>query len=175
MGFNPSDPRYIGDSLPVQRVNWNDAQEFCRRLAARTHHPYRLPTEAEWEYACRANQLAPFGEGRTLNDVGWWAGNSGHVLHAVATKSPNFWGLYDMHGGVFEWCLDPYQVDPPSNTSIQGPPAPNADRVIRGGSFLSDQIDCGAAARFKASPQTRKCDLGFRIAFDDPAMHFPAQ
>jgi formylglycine-generating enzyme required for sulfatase activity/predicted Ser/Thr protein kinase len=171
MGFNPSDPKYAGDALPVQRVTWNEAQEFCRRLGLRLGRNCRLPTEAEWEYACRATEPAPFGNGVTLDDVGWWSGNSRHKLHPVAIKRPNFWGLYDMHGGVAEWCFDAYQPYPTSNVANSGIPGAHLDRVVRGGSFLSPEADCRAASRAKAPPETRSSDIGFRVAFDDFATH----
>jgi formylglycine-generating enzyme required for sulfatase activity len=170
MGFNPSDLKYLGDSLPVQCVTWTEAQEFCHRLGLRVGRKCRLPTEAEWEYACRATQTPPLGDGPALDDVGWWAGNSGHTLHAVATKQPNFWGLFDMHGGVAEWCLDAYQVYPPPTGEPAGVPEAHPDRMIRGGSFLSPQTDCRAAARANASPETRSSCIGFRVVCEDGAI-----
>jgi serine/threonine protein kinase len=166
MGFNPSDPKFLGNSLPVQCTTWYEAQEFCRRLGSSVGRRYRLPTEAEWEYACRATEPSPFGNGLVLSDVGWWAGNSGATLHPVGTKQPNFWGLYDMHGDVAEWCMDSYGTFT-AVAATDGISKTHSDRVVRGGSFLSPQVACRAAARDKAPPETRSPGLGFRVVCED--------
>src|SRR6185295_12837821 len=104
MGDNPSN--FKGANLPVEKVSWNDAQDFLLKLNARDGYTYRLPTEAEWEYACRAGSMGDFaGE---LDDVAWYDKNSGSKTHPVGQKRPNVWGLYDMHGNVSEWCSDWY-------------------------------------------------------------------
>ena len=103
--------QFRGDlSRPVNRISWLDAQEFCKKLSTREEREYRLPTEAEWEYACRAGSTTEYcfdddDEGE-LGDYAWYGDNSGGETHPVAQKQPNAWGLYDMHGNVFEWCLD---------------------------------------------------------------------
>lgn len=110
MGNNPS--RIKGDDLPVTNVSWHDAQEFCKRLSERTGDTYRLPTEAEWEYACRAGSTGKwcFGDDESqLDEYAWYYDNSSGTVHPVAQKKPNAWGLYDMHGNVWEWCQDEYK------------------------------------------------------------------
>ena len=105
MGRNLSDMK--DPRNPVERISWNDASDFCRKLSALTGQTVRLPTMAEWEYACRAGTTTRFCSGDSdsaLNRVGWYEGNSGRTTHPVGQKSPNGWGLYDMHGNVYEWC-----------------------------------------------------------------------
>ena len=112
MGSNPSEP--IGADFPVVNVSWEDAQEFVKRLSEQTGQTYRLPTEAEWEYACRAGSTTRFYFGEDtlqLGDHGWYRSNSGMKLHPVAQKKPNGWGLYDMVGNTWEWCEDWWDPD----------------------------------------------------------------
>lgn len=110
MGSNPS--RIKGDDLPVTNVSWYEAKEFCRRLSEKTGDVYRLPTEAEWEYACRAGSQRQWCFGndeKKLEEYAWYYKNSDNTIHPVAQKKPNTWGLYDMHGNVWEWCEDEYK------------------------------------------------------------------
>jgi formylglycine-generating enzyme required for sulfatase activity len=155
MHANPSDTRWIGPDLPVQSVTWEEANEFCRRLSQIEGRHYRLPTSAEWEYACRAGTTGPFGPSGTLDPVGWYIGNSSGAVHAVAGKQPNTWGFYDCHGNVAEWCSD---------IGMQAPR--EAMVIIRGGSFLRSEADCRSAAYSMGSERGRFCDVGFRVAMD---------
>ncbi len=107
MGTNPA--FFMGDDLPVERITWPEAVEFCQRLSEQEKKAYRLPTEAEWEYACRAGTASVYYSGENeaaLDEAGWYLGNSGNQSHPVGLKQPNLWGLYDMHGNVSEWCAD---------------------------------------------------------------------
>jgi formylglycine-generating enzyme required for sulfatase activity len=161
--------------LPVTGVNWQDCQEFLARLNSRGEGTYRLPTEAEWEHACRGGNPGALATGElttlyceldpTLDDIGWYCGNSGRRPQPVAQKRPNAWGLYDMHGNVAEWCQDWYGpfADTP-RTDPQGPPS-GPGRVLRGGSWFSSAKNCRSAARFHWPPQSRSQlqTLGFRL------------
>jgi formylglycine-generating enzyme required for sulfatase activity len=166
MGANPSEFRG-GRNLPVEQVSWEDAQELIRRLNAQEGGTrYRLPTEAEWEYACRAgSQLAySFGDDPAqLDTYGWYSLNSGGMTHPVGQRRPNAWGLYDMHGNVWEWMQDRYgNYAPDPVTDPQGP-ASGSDRVIRGGSWSRDAGLCRSAFRYFAEPGGRFVYLGFRL------------
>lgn len=115
MRANPS--RFKGDDLPVENVSWDDVIEFCKKLSQKEAKKYRLPTEAEWEYACRAGTEMRFSTGddeEELKKAGWFNGNSDKKTHPVGQKAPNAWGLYDMHGNVMEWCRDVYKDYPDS-------------------------------------------------------------
>ena len=159
---------------PVETVSWNDAQEFCKKLSQLTGKKYRLPTEAEWEYACRAGTQTRFyfGDDATkLEDYGWYNGNSSSKTHTVGEKKPNDWGLYDMSGNVWEWCEDPYHdsyADKPENIKNNGNTAwPSSDislRVLRGGSWGSDSWYCRSADRNWYIAVVRFNDIGFRLA-----------
>lgn len=153
MENNPS--YYEGDNLPVERVNWNDCMEFCQKTGL------MLPTEAEWEYACRAGTTGDFGGTGRLEDMGWYRDNSDE-RQSVGQKQPNEWGLYDMHGNVEEWCWD-WKDDYPSG-AVTNPRGTGSDlyRVHRGGSDSSIDEDCRSAARSEDVPDIRLNDIGFR-------------
>jgi formylglycine-generating enzyme required for sulfatase activity len=168
MGNNPS--KFRGRSNPVERVSWNDVQEFIRRLNERAGHArYRLPTEAEWEYAARAGTTDAYSFGDDAYYLGryaWHDGNSGEETHPVGRKRPNAWGLYDMHGNVWEWVQDWYGeryyshspgVDP------KGPPS-GSYRVERGGGWDYSARFCRAAYRYGITPNSRVGNFGFRLA-----------
>jgi formylglycine-generating enzyme required for sulfatase activity len=161
MGNNPS--HFKGDDLPVDSVSWNDAQEFIGKLnELDPGKSYRLPTEAEWEYACRAGTTTPAYGG--LDDIAWWIHNSDKQTHAVGQKQPNAWGLYDMLGNVWELCADWKDSYPPGTVTDPAGPSSGYYRVSRGGSWF----DVGSAlnATFRSSPEPtyRGNSLGFRLA-----------
>ena len=175
MGVNPSNFKYAGPTAPVEKVSWEDAQEFCRRLSElsaelEAGRVYRLPTEAEWEYACRAGSQTVYsfgGSAASLGDYAWYKGNSNNTTHAVGQKRANAWGLYDMHGNVWEWCSDWYNRGYYANSPVDDPSRPTAGsrRVGRGGGWLSDAGLCRSAARLGDTPGFRIFYLGFRLAF----------
>jgi serine/threonine protein kinase len=151
--------------LPIVEVSWLDAMEYCRRLGEREHRKYRLPTEAEWEYACRAGTVGAISGTGKLDLMGWYSGNSGGRIHPVAGLSPNCWGLYDMHGDVNEWCGDIYDRYSASGDAGSVPNAAPC-RVVSGGSFRQPYSACRAGARIALFQVARRDDLGFRIALD---------
>lgn len=138
------------DRQPVTCVSWDDATAFCEWLGKETGLAVQLPTEAQWEYACRAGTTGSYA-GDCLDSMGWYEENSNSVPHEVGQKSPNPWGFYDMHGSVWEWCQDPYAAD-------------SSDRVIRGGSRFNVDFRCRSADRVRFSPTNRFYDQGFRCA-----------
>jgi formylglycine-generating enzyme required for sulfatase activity len=167
MGDNPSS--FPGDFRPVDTVSWNDVQEFIVTLNAVTAGaPYRLPTEAEWEYAYRAATLARFYWGADsdeteIGDYAWYDFNGGSRSHAVGEKIPNAWGFCDMSGNAYEWCQD-YIGDYPAGP-VTNPQGPNTgtDRVLRGGSWKATPNGCRAAHRNNATPLFAGEDYGFRL------------
>ncbi len=172
-GNNPSSFPAGGDHCPVENVSWNECQEFIRMLNAGKEEIYRLPTEAEWEYACRAGSSTSLCNGEIselysdydsiLSEVGWYCGNSGRKSRPVAQKSPNAWGLHDMHGNVSEWCQDWYgEYDSDSRTDPCGPKSASG-KVVRGGSWLSNAKNCRSASRFSWLPDSRIEFIGFRL------------
>jgi formylglycine-generating enzyme required for sulfatase activity len=180
MGSNPSwfqPPNAMADTnRPVETVSWNDATSYCATLTQReravgrigTNSVYRLPTEAEWEYACRAGTSTRFSYGDDLGDTNlsnyaWYDANSGRTTHPVGQKLPNPSGLYDMHGNVWEWCQDWYgdyaggsAIDP------QGA-APGSYRAARGGAWDGRGRYCRSACRYSVSPVRRSSYIGFRV------------
>jgi formylglycine-generating enzyme required for sulfatase activity len=174
MGNNSS--HYIGDKLlPVEAVSWDDTQAFCRKLKEITQAPFGIPTEAQWEYACRAGTITPFHFGSQLN--GRQANCKGTVPYGMDSEGPylkkttpvgkyqaNAWGLYDMHGNVLEWCSD-LEGDYPTG-SVTDPigSATGTIRVNRGGSWCSDAAYCRSASRNGLDPSIRIGLLGFRVA-----------
>ncbi|MCY2953677.1 MAG: formylglycine-generating enzyme family protein [Planctomycetota bacterium] len=170
MGDNPSN--FKGDDLPVENVSWNDAVKFCATLSQKegAGKHYRLPTEAEWEYACRAGTKTRFGFGNNdgdLDDYAWYRSNSGSKTHPVGGKKANAWGLYDMHGNVWEWCADWYGDYPGGDATDPSGPATGTSRVLRGGSWYCFPVYCRAAFRHRYSPDLQFIDLiGFRVALD---------
>lgn len=190
MGSNPSffngNPNHA-----VEHVSWNDAQEFCLRLSQKTGMNFRLPTEAEWEYACRAGTTTAYSFGNDASRLGehaWFGDNSGPTrldaaeiflrdradyttrllengcqTHAAATRKPNAWGLHDMHGNVWEWCSDWYGAHPSGAAVDPEGPGSGPSRVLRGGSWGSSSQFCRAASRVAYDPDCRSF-IGFRVA-----------
>ena len=170
---NPS--RFTGDDRhPVEHVSWDDAQGFIQKLNRLTGHTHRLPSEAEWEYACRAgsNGRWCFGDDESqLEQHAWYDGNSGRQTHPVGQKKPNAWGLYDMHGNVWEWCEDRwhgnYQGAPSDGRAwVEGGSADA--RVLRGGSWLNEARISRSALRFNDAPYIAFNHYGFRVARTAP-------
>ena len=197
MGKNPS--KFQGDAVaerhpetnrvvkevdsanhPVEQVSWEDAVEFCQRLSAlpeekKAGRVYRLPTEAEWEYACRAGTKTAYSFGSQLN--GRQANCDGTVPYGTDSEGPylekttpvgkyqaNAWGLYDMHGNVWEWCADWYGEYPKGSATDPRGPEDGSHRVIRGGSWYNGAVICRSAYRFRLDPSLRISFLGFRVA-----------
>ncbi|MEN3333039.1 MAG: hypothetical protein V7641_2404 [Blastocatellia bacterium] len=161
MGNNPS--YFKGSNRPVEQVSWHDVQEFIEKLnALNDGYVYRLPTEAEWEYACRAGSNGDYSG--KLDAMAWCDNNSDQMSHPVGAKQPNAWGLYDMHGNVFEWCQDWYDNNYAESPSLdpQGP-ASGSFRVKRGGSWAFPAAFSRSAARDLYSPGYRFNFLGFRL------------
>ncbi len=166
MGENPSSFK-SGDDYPVESVSWNDCQDFVKKLNARYAQAgmkWALPTEAQWEYACRAGATGAFGGTGDLDEMGWGDGNSGHKTHPVGKKKANAWGLCDMHGNVCECCSDWYDDYPSGAVTDPQGPASGSDRVLRGGSWDDDARHCRSASRARFDPDIRFSLLGLRVA-----------
>jgi uncharacterized repeat protein (TIGR02543 family) len=167
MGSNPSYFSSCGDTCPVERVTWNDIQQFLAALNAQDPgKSYRLPTEAEWEYACRAGTTGDYGGTGVLDQMGWYDGNSGGQTHPVAQKQPNHWGLFDMHGNVREWVQDWYSSTYYSVSPTNDPPGPTTGsyRVLRGGGWGNSASIARSAYRGFAPPGDGFWTFGFRLA-----------
>lgn len=165
MGNNPSS--FKGDDLPVERVSWSDCQVFISKLNELTGENFRLPTEAEWEFAAKGGIKSKgyiYSGSNTIGDVAWYDGNSGNKTHAVGTKTPNELGIYDMTGNVNEWCQDWYGSYSSSAQTNPADPASGSDRVSRGGSWFNDATRCPTASRFYPAPRSTAANLGFRLA-----------
>jgi formylglycine-generating enzyme required for sulfatase activity len=161
--LNPDPSHFKGDNLPVEQVSWEDAIEFCDRLSRATRKRYRLPTEAEWEYACRSGTTGPYAG--SLDEMGWYSDNSGSKTHEVGKKQPNGFGLYDMHGNVLEWCMDWYSDNYYSQSPSSDPVGPSTGsyRMFRGGSWSDYARDCRSADRSGDMPGECFYALGFRL------------
>ena len=168
MDSNPS--RFKGNRKPVEQVSWNDCQTFISMLNALTGKNYRLPTEAEWEFAARGGIKSKgykYSGSNTLDDVAWCEDNSGETTHEVGTKSPNELGLYDMSGNVWEWCNDWYgnYISSPSNNPTG--PGSGTDRVHRGGCWYSIASCCRSSIRSYSTPGHRYYALGLRLCLSE--------
>jgi formylglycine-generating enzyme required for sulfatase activity/serine/threonine protein kinase len=165
---NWRDPGYkVTDKLPVSQVSWNDAVEYCKWLSKQEQAIYRLPTEAEWEYACRAGTTTQysFGDDKTLLDqYGWYNKNSAGMAHPVGTKLPNGWGLFDMHGSLYEWCGDYYDTNwyEKRAPNLSQGPLDGTHRSIRGCSWDLNASSCRSAYRGFYAPSGRHRFNGFR-------------
>ena len=168
MGKNPSSIK--GDNFPVGKVSWDDCQDFLSKLNRITGKTFRLPTEAEWEYAARGGNKSrgyQYSGSNILSDVAWYEDNSGYKTHAVGTKQSNELGIYDMSGNVFEWCQDWY--DKYSRSSQVNPTGANSGstRVFRGGGFGDFAFFCCSWCRTSGSPNLRFNGLGFRLVLSE--------
>ena len=164
MGVNPS--RFKGDARPVETVSWSDCQSFIDRLHVASGLAVRLPTEAEWEYACRAGTTGAVAGTGLLGEMGWYDLNSENQTHDVGINKPNDWGFYDMHGNVLEWCSDWFgKPEAPGMATVdpKGPPS-GSFRMVRGGCWFYFARDCRSAYRLKRDPDVRNSIFGFRIA-----------
>lgn len=176
--LNPNPSNFKGDDLPVEQVNWHEVTEFCARLSQFTGRNYRLPSEAEWEYACRAGMTTPFYLGPTITpDLVNYDGNvpygaAGKGIYrektiAVGSFPPNSFGLYDMHGNVWEWCQDVWHdnyKNAPTDGSAWEENGNNTMRLLRGGSWSTEAAYCRAARRLRNPLDTRYSSIGFRVA-----------
>jgi formylglycine-generating enzyme required for sulfatase activity len=164
MGSNPS--KFRGDDLPVEMVSWDDVQKFIRKLNQQTGKKYRLPTEAEWEYAARGGNKSrgyKYSGSNNIGDVAWYEGNSGDKTNDVGTKSPNELGIYDMSGNVWEWVSDWYgKYSEGAQTNPAGPSS-GSDRVFRGGGWYYDAESCRVSIRGNDYPDYRSYNIGFRL------------
>ncbi len=165
MGSNPSS--FKGDRNPVETISWDDCQKFIKNLnSMEKTDSYRLPTEAQWEYACRAGSEGKwcFGDNESeLVKYAWYDKVSGNETHPVGELKPNAWGLYDMHGNVWDWCEDYYGSYPSGSVTDPTGPSSGSYRVGRGGSWDYYVEDCRSAYRNYLSPEFRSSNLGFRL------------
>ena len=179
MGENPS--RFKGAKLPVENVSWDDAQEFCKKLSMKEGKKYRLPTEAEWEYACRAGTTTPFHFGETISpnqvnyDGNYPYGNGEMGVYRAKTTpvgsfAPNAFGLHDMHGNVLEWCEDWYDGKYYENSPRENPVnnAIATYRVLRGGSWVDVAKNARSASRNNVMPGHRNSLIGLRVVSVSP-------
>jgi formylglycine-generating enzyme len=169
MTKDPSDRYFAGcDSCPVERVTYDHVQEFIRELNRLTGQNYRLPTEAEWEYAARGGALSQgfkYSGSNSIDSVAWYDGNSGNEAHPIGRKKPNELGIYDMSGNIYEWCSDWYSPDYYKISLKENPtgPAEGTERVIRGGSWFFDRSGLRVAEREGGNPDFRYGYIGFRL------------
>jgi formylglycine-generating enzyme len=174
MDNNPSHFK-SGESLPVESVSWNDVQGFIAKLNTLTGKNYRLPTEAEWEYAARSGgkkeKWAGTCDERELEEYAWYDANSGGTTHTVGLKKPNGLGIYDMSGNVWEWCSDWYDEGYYRHSALANPPGASSgsNRVIRGGSWYNNPRNVRAANRIRNTPDNAFNNLGFRLVLPSSA------
>ncbi|MCX5662137.1 MAG: SUMF1/EgtB/PvdO family nonheme iron enzyme [Planctomycetota bacterium] len=170
MEENPSAAK--GDDLPVTNLTWTMATEFCKKLSAQEGKTYRLPTEAEWEYACRGGTDEPYAGTAKLGDIGWSLTTSKNQVHPVRKLKPNPWGFYDMEGNIWEWCADLMtERDPDAVITDPGlAPVDPKKRIpavaVRGGSFRNYDVDCRAASRYPKARNIQSDDIGFRVVLE---------
>ena len=168
MYYNPS--RFKGDNLPVEMVSWDDCQQFIKKLNAITGKSFRLPTEAEWEYAARGGKQSrhfQYSGSDNLDDVAWYGDNSNRKTYPVGTKRPNELGIYDMSGNVWEWCQDWYgSYSSDAKTDPKGP-SNGSRRVIRGGCWGNSARSCRSSIRDYYAPDGCYDDLGLRLALSE--------
>ena len=168
MGSNPS--KFKGDDLPVEQVSWNDCQEFISKLNSMTGRKFRLPSEAEWEYAARGGKKSrgyQYGGSSNISDVAWYCENSATKPHPVGTKQANELGLYDMTGNVWEWCQDWYGSYVSSSQTNPTGAINGSFCVIRGGGWGSIAWDCRSSCRYNDDPDGRHYGLGLRLVLSE--------
>ena len=172
ISLNPSPSKFKGDNRPEEQINWHEANEFCKRLSKHTRHQYRLPSEAEWEYACRARTTTAYYFGDLITEKQacfnrvWKTGTT-----PVGSYPPNDFGLYDMHGNVFEWCQDVWHKNyngAPTDSSAWVVGGNENLRVCRGGSWGYNPRDCRSAYRNYDYPDARYITFGFRVVCSAP-------
>ena len=163
----PSNTYGLGDNYPVYYVSWNDIQTFITKLNELTGETYRLPTEAEWEYAARGGKQSQgykYSGSNTADDVAWYNVNSGNISHPVGTKQANELGIYDMSGNVWEWCADWYGAYTADAVSNPTGATSGTYRVFRGGSWFSNARNVRVSSRYYDTPSLRFNYIGFRLA-----------
>ena len=180
LDLDPNPAHYQTENRPVEQISWYDATEFCARLSKKTGRNYRLPSEAEWEYACRAGTTTPFHFGETINPElanyngdytfrdGPKGSDRGLTMPVGSFGVANNFGLYDMHGNIWEWCADPWHKnyqDAPDDGRIWEMGGDRTRRILRGGSWNYWPRYCQSAVRFRSAPSIRYLSLGFRVAF----------
>ncbi len=158
----------VGLNYPMYYISWYEAMEFCEELSKKTGRKYNLPSEAQWEYACRGGSTNKFCFGdydSKLGDYAWYDSNSNNQAHPVGQKKPNAWGLYDMHGNIWEWCLDYYGENYYSKGPNKNPVNlnPSSCKMLRGGFYLLPPSFCSSFARIRSEPGARGGDTGFRV------------
>jgi formylglycine-generating enzyme required for sulfatase activity len=165
--------KFKQDDRPVETVSWEQAESFCKKLSKIKEGSYRLPTEAEWEYAGRAGcqERFSFGEDPAYSQIGeyaWYSENSNSETHPVGQKKPNSFGLYDIHGNVWEWCSDFYSADYYRRSTTMDPPGPlyGTPHVIRGGGWYRSAIYCRSANRGDLEPYYVRNHIGFRVVLE---------
>ncbi len=166
MGNNPS--VFKGEGSPVDNMTWEQCQQFCIAASKHTGRAVRLPSEAQWEYACRAGTQTDYSFGNEIEKLdlyAWYGKNAGDRSHEVATKEPNAWGLYDMHGNLWEWCADWYDPNYYTYSPSEDPRGAEdgSERVIRGGSMLFQPWPLRSAYRAKSKPANSSGNVGFRV------------
>ncbi len=168
-GYQWSSTHGLGANYPGYYISWDDVQSFLTKLNSLTGQQFRIPTEAEWEYAARGGKKSQgyqYSGGNTIGDVAWYGDNSGSKKHEVKTRQANELGLYDMSGNVWEWCADWYSSSYYTSAAVTDPTGPTSgsDRVLRGGSWNHDATNCRVANRLDYSSSARDSDFGFRLA-----------
>lgn len=168
MGNNPS--KFKGDNLPVESVSWKDCQKFISKLNKKTGRKFRLPTEAEWEYAARGGKKSrgyQYSGSSNISDVAWYAGNSSNKTHPVGTKQANELGLYDLSGNVWEWCQDCHGSYVSSSQTNPIGVESGTFRVRRGGSWLNSAWGCRSSYRYCDAPDYRFNYIGLRLVLSE--------
>ena len=160
--------RFRSPDNPVETVSWHDCEMFVRKVNVALGGVARFPTEAEWEYACRAGSSAPVAGSGNLPEMAWYDLNSDSQTHEVGRNKPNAWGFRDMHGNVLEWCADWFSVPDGDAVDPKGPPS-GAFKILRGGCWFFYERDCRSAYRLRREPSLRNCIFGFRLACSDNA------